>query len=69
MTNKSTYPLDYAIERVRQAVDLAEAEGDFQKVRLAVNDLEESIQAEFGTELLLDQVADAQMCNRFGCSL
>lgn len=69
MTNKPTYPLDYAIERVRQAIDLAEAEGDFQKVRLALNDLEESIQAEFGTELLVDQVADAMLCNRFGCSL
>lgn len=60
MTNKSTYPLDYAIERVRQAIDHAEVEGDFQKVRLVVKDLEESIQAELGNQLLIDQIADAK---------
>jgi len=46
MTNKSTYPIDYAIRRLRQAVELAEIEGDFRPVRLAINDLEESINAE-----------------------
>jgi len=46
MNNKSTYPTDYAIKRLRQAVELAEIEGDFRPVRLAINDLEESIGAE-----------------------
>jgi hypothetical protein len=50
-------------------VELAEREGDFRPVRLAINDLEDSIQSEFGTELLMDQVGDAKLCAGFGCSL
>ena len=69
MTTKATYPIDYAIDRLKQAVALAEIEGDFRPVRLAINDLEDSIQSEFGTELLMDQVADAKLCVGFGCSL
>lgn len=69
MKTKATYPIDYALERVRQAVDHAEIEGDFHKVRLAVNDLEESIKAEFGVDDMMDQIADAKLCARSGRSL
>jgi len=46
MNNKSTYTIEYAIKRVRDAIELAEIEGNFQPVRLAVNDLEDAINAE-----------------------
>lgn len=69
MKTKATYTIDYALERLNHAIEYAEKEGDFRQVRIAVNDLEESIQAEFGKELLVDQVSDAKLCAQFGCSL
>jgi len=54
---KPTYTLDYAIRRLRDAIELAELEGNYQSVRLAVNDLVDSIKAE---ELQVDRDADAK---------
>jgi len=69
MKNKTTYPIDYAIKRVRDAIELAEIEGNFQPVRLAVKDLEDAIKAEVDDDMKADQIGDAKLCNRFGCSL
>jgi len=46
MVNKTPYSIDYAIKRLRQAVELAEIEGNFTRLRIAVNDLEEAINAD-----------------------
>ena len=56
MTTKATYPIDYAIIRLRQAIDHAEFLGEFRQLRLAINDLEESINAEMDTDIQADEI-------------
>jgi hypothetical protein len=58
---KPTYEIDYAIKRLQDAIDLAEMEGDFVSLRLALKDLKESIE--------IDQIADAKLGIKSGSPL
>ena len=69
MKTKATYPIDYAIDRLKQSVELAEIEGDFRPVRLAINDLEDSIKAEKDDDMLVEFIGDAKLAAKFGCKL
>lgn len=47
MRNLGVYDLDYAIFRVRDAVDFAEKEGNFQPLRKWLYELEKTIESEY----------------------
>jgi len=47
-THDTPYELNYALRMLRQALDFAEAEGDFAPARRWVNGVERAIKAELG---------------------
>ena len=55
MNEKPTYSIDYALRRVRDGIEYAETGGDFQKLRKAVNDLEDAINADINDKDSKDQ--------------
>lgn len=47
MSQQATYELDYALARLRDAVNLTEAEGEgFEAIRKWINEVEEAAKAE-----------------------
>ena len=58
-----TYSVEHCFRMVRQGIDFAEAEGNFNKARVWVNELERAIQYEYCLHKTTDIVGGVELVN------